>query len=363
MVLDPMLEKQVNAYDAWARASAEFGQRARDFVELVQDPPSVAVGETPGEVVHTDNKVRLIRYAPLTKTQAATPVLIVYALVNRPTILDLQPDRSVVRALLNAGLDVYLVDWGTPSELDQAITLDDHVNRFIHNCARKAMDLSDAKGVTLLGYCMGGTMGAAFAALHPKLVKNLVLMAAPLDFSDTDGGLLWSWSRPEHFDVDQLVDGLGNVPPEFLNVGYQYLKPVQNTVGKWLSFWRMAGDTPAVENFLRMEKWVNDGIPIPGETYRQFIQDIYQHDRLARGEMMIDGARVDIANLTMPVLGVVGHYDHLVPMGATIRFLDKIPAKDQTVFDEKTGHIGLSVSSKSHRALWPRVAEWILARS
>lgn len=348
----------------WLRASAELATRTGDFLRVIQDPPEVDVGETPCDVVHRDNKMRLLRYRPLVQSrQVRTPVVITYALVNKPTILDLQPDRSVVRALLKQGLDVYLIDWGTPSELDQGLTLEDHVSRYMHDSVRRAMELSDAPDVTLLGYCMGGTMSVMFAAFHPDLVRNLILMAAPLDFSGDDGGLLWKWSRPEHFDVDRFVDATGNVAPEFLNSGYQYLRPVENTVGKFHGFWQMAGDDSAVENFLRMEKWVNDGIPVPRETYRQFIKDVYQENRLSEGLMILGRRRVDLGTITMPILALVGEHDHLVPKGATLRILDRLPSTDTTVFDERAGHIGLSVGSRSHRVMWPKVAEWIIERS
>lgn len=351
------------AWQPWLDLYAKEAQRASDFAKLVASPPDVKVGETPADVVYTENKLRLLRYRPLTEKQHATPIVVAYALVNKPTILDLQEDRSVVRRLLEAGHDVYLIDWGTPSDLDRWLGLEDYVDRYYHNCVRKAMEISGAPDVTLLGYCMGGTMGAMFVARHPELVRNFVIMASPLDFGGPESGLLYQWARPEWFDVDQLVDALGNVPGDFLDGGFSTLKPVENNVAKWTSLYRIAGDDKAVENFLRMEKWGRDGIPVPGETYRQYIKDVYQRNLLAKNEMLIGGTRVDIDRITMPVLGLVATSDHLVPPQTTTRFVERVPAVEKEIMSLKAGHIGLAVSSKAHRDFWPKVGEWIAERS
>lgn len=350
-------------WQPWLDLYAKETQRAAEFAKLVASPPKVGLGETPADVVYTENKLRLLRYRPLTAKQHGTPVVIAYALVNKPTILDLQEDRSVVRRLLEAGHDVYLIDWGTPSDLDRWLGLEDYVDRYYYNCVRKAMEVSGAENVTLLGYCMGGTMGAMFAARHPHLVRNLIIMASPLDFSEADSGLLYQWARPEWFDVDQLVDALGNVPGDFLDGGFSTLKPVENNYQKWVGLYRMAGDQKAVENFLRMEQWGRDGIPVPGETYRQYIKDVYQHNLLAKNEMRIAGKKVDLDELTMPILGLVASKDHLVPMETTKRFIERLPSEDKDVMTLPAGHIGLAVSSKAHKDFWPKVAAWIAERS
>lgn len=348
----------VKGLSAWA----ENSERAAKALELMASPPDVRVGETPATVVWQENKMKVLRYEAIAPRKHATPIVVVYALVNRPAILDLQPDRSVVRRLLEAGHDVYLIDWGTPSPLDQHLTLADYVNRYIHNAVRVAKRESGVEQVSILGYCMGGAMSVMYASLHPENVKNLALMAAPLDFAN-DPSLLTAWAKPEHFQVDPIVDAYRNIPADFLAGGFQYLKPFENTVGKFMSLYKLAGDEKAVENYFRMEKWNSDGIPLPGETYRQYIKDLYQTNRLAQGKMEIDGKRVSLAPLTMPLLAITGDNDHLVPAISTTAFVDRAPSADKASIRCATGHIGLSVSSRSHKEVWPKVAQWFAERS
>ncbi|MFA5860138.1 MAG: class III poly(R)-hydroxyalkanoic acid synthase subunit PhaC [Candidatus Thermoplasmatota archaeon] len=359
--MDPMAMPQmmtraaVEATQAWADRIAGFGT-------FLENPPQVSVGETPADVIYSENKLRLLRYRPERGAIHPTPVLIVYALINRPYVLDLQHDRSVVRRLLEAGLDVYLIDWGSPSQIDQWLTLDDYVNRYLENCVDAVRVKSGSSDVTVLGYCMGGAMSTMYAALHPEKVRNLVLMAAPLVFDGGDG-LLRLWSRPEYFDADKIVEAFGNAPGGFLDAGFQFLKPVENMYAKYANFAKYAGNEEFVANFLRMEQWSRDTIPVAGETYRQFIKELYQSNKLARNELALDGKPVRLDGLMMPLLLLTGKFDHLVPNESTSAFLEFVPSTDKEWIDVPTGHIGLSVSSRAHRDVWPKVCEWIVARS
>jgi len=216
--------------------------------------------------------------------------------------------------------------------------------------------------VNLLGYCMGGTMAAMFAALNPTRVRNLILMAAPIDFSGEEG-LLNLWSRPAHFDVDGLIDALGNCPGSLLQSCFQLLKPVQNYVEKYLTLCEKTGDDAFLENFFAMERWANDSIPVAGETFREFVKALYQENRLAIGQMRLNGVPVDLAQITCPLLLLTADLDHLVPPSSTLALRDLVGSQVVDAMSLSAGHIGLAVSSKAHRQLWPAVAAWIGDRS
>jgi polyhydroxyalkanoate synthase len=332
---------------------------ARDRIEAVE------VGETPSEVVYEENKLELHRYSPASvgaERTHDTPILVVYALINRPYILDLQPDRSVVRRLLEAGFEVYLVDWGEPSQLDAALTLADYVCRYLDSCVDATRADAGSDDVHLLGYCMGGTMSAMYAALEPAKVRTLGLMAAGLCFAGT-GGVLETWGDDEFYDPADVTEAFGNVPAEFLDVGFALMDPVNNYVRKYLGLYENLDDEEFVENFARMERWLADGIDVAGETYREFVERVYQENALYEGEMTLDGEAVDLSRVEMPVLQIVGEYDHLVPPEASTPFNDRVPTDDVTTMEFATGHIGLSVSSSSHEELWPAVAAWYADRS
>jgi polyhydroxyalkanoate synthase len=333
--------------------AAEKSTVAADQMEKIED---VDVGQTPSEVVYTENKLELLHYESMTDEQHKTPILIVYALINKPFILDLQPDRSVVRRLLEAGHDVYLVDWNEPSKLDQHLTLDDYVNRYIDNCVDVVRERSGQDSINILGYCMGGTMTAMYTALHGEKVRTLGLMAAGLCFDDT-GGVLELWGDDEYYDPRDVVDVFGNVPAEMLDVGFALMDPVANYVSKYVRLYDNIENDDFVENFARMERWLGEGIDLAGEAYIQFLEDIYQENKLYNNELYLNGTHVDITDIDVPILQITGEYDHLIPSESSKPFNEVVGSTDTEVIEYPTGHIGLAVSGSSHRDVWPRVAE------
>ncbi len=322
----------------------------------------VDVGETPSEVVYEENKLELLHYEPLTDEQHRTPILVAFALINKPFILDLQPDRSVVRRLLEAGHDVYLIDWNEPSRLDRHLTIDDYVNRYIDSCVDVARERSGVDRINLLGYCMGGAMTAMYTALHQQKIRALGLMTAGLCFDDT-GGVLELWGDNEYYDPRDVVDVYGNVPSEMLDVGFALMDPVANYVSKYVRLYDNLENDEFVENFARMEQWLDEGIDLAGETYVQFLEDIYQDNKLHKNELYLGDKHVDITDIEVPIIQIIGEYDHLIPPETSKPFNDVVGSEDIEMIEYPTGHIGMSVSRSTHRDVWPRVAEWFVEKS
>jgi polyhydroxyalkanoate synthase len=331
-------------------------------VQIMSNPPEVDVGTTPADIEYRLNNVKLLHYKPLSDNQEPIPILIIYALINRPYILDLQPDRSVVKSLLENGFDVYLIDWGEPQDKDHMLTVNDYVNNFIDKIVEYILTENGIDQLSILGYCMGGTLSTMYTALHPDKVKNFIAMAAPIYF-ETDESLLHVWANPDYFDVDRVVDTFGNVPPDFLNGGYLFLDPIGNIYSKYMKFLDSVDNEDFVRMFLRMEKWISDGIPLAGEAFREFIKNGYQQNLLVQNKWKLNGNTVNLNNINMPVLNIIGQYDHLVPPSASKPLLDYVGSSDTKELILPTGHIGLSVSSKSHRVLWPQVADWLRPKS
>jgi polyhydroxyalkanoate synthase len=357
-----------NLFSAAMDAQTEALEAAGDAVERSQLLPerlsemaNIEVGTTPSEVVYEENKLELLHYEPQTDEQHGVPVLITYALINKPFILDLQPDRSVVRRLLEAGHDVYLVDWNEPSRLDQHLTLSDYINRYIDNCVDVVRERSGQDSINILGYCMGGTMMAIYTTLYPEKVRNLGLMAAGLYFDET-GGVLEDWGSADYYDPSDVADAFGNVPAEMLDDGFAIMDPVDNYVTKYVGFYDNMDNDEFTANFARMERWLGEGIDVAGEAYVEFLEKIYQDNELYNGEMELDGEHVDLSEVDMPVLLLMGEYDHLIPSESSKPFLDVVPSEDTTAIEYPTGHIGLSVSSASHEDVWPRAAQWFIDR-
>ena len=317
------------------------------------------VGQTPSTVVYEENALELHRYEPA-KREHGTPILIVYALVNRPYILDLQPDRSVVRRLLEAGFEVYLVDWGEPSRLDASLGLADYVCRYLDNCVAAVCDRAAVDDVHLLGYCMGGSLSIMYAALFAERVRTLALMATPVVFDET-GGLLERWGM--RYDPAAVAGTYGNVPAELLAAQFAMMEPVENLLGKYVAFFENLDDEAFVELFARMERWTWDGVDVAGRAFVEFVEEVYQQDRLLAGEITLAGERVEPATIDVPLLQILGAHDHIVPPTSSRPLNDAVASTDERLIEFPAGHVGISVSGRAHAELWPDVCDWLADRS
>ena len=340
-------------------------------MELFLKPPDFSVGTTPSEIIYTEDKMKLIHYIPAVEKPYSVPVLVVYALVNRYYILDLQPDKSVIKKLLDEGFDVYVIDWGYPSGVDRYLTIDDYVNGYLNNAVDKIRERSGLDNITLFGVCQGGTFSVMYAALHPEKVKNLINLVGPVNF-DTDKGLLHVWAKS--LDVDKIVDYYGIVPGDFLNVGFLLTDPFRLMIDKYVGLFEKIENKPGdkegelrneetVKNFLRMEKWIFDSPDQAGETFRQFMKDCYQKNLLIKNEMMLNGKKINLKNITMPLLNVMAEFDHLVPTDAIKPLSDAVSSSDKETLVFPTGHIGIFVGSKSQKEVCPKIAAWLKPRS
>lgn len=318
----------------------------------------VKVATTPKELVFQVEKIKLYKYVRDTKPTYKTPVLISYALVNRHDMLDLQPDRSFIKNLLEMGMDVYIIDWGYPTRADRFYTMDDYVNWFLNDMVDFVREDSGSEKVNLMGICQGGTLSVIYSSLHPEKIKNLVTLVTPFDFSIEDG-LLFKWSR--HMNIDRLVDYYGTIPGEFLNNGFALLKPMMK-VNKYMGVLNTMQDKDKLANFMRMEKWISDSPDQAGECYRQFIKDLYQENKLMKGELVVGKKKVDLKNLTMPLLNIYATEDHLVPPSSTIPLNDHVGSKDKELYKFSGGHIGVFVGGKSQKELAPAVGAWLKKR-
>jgi polyhydroxyalkanoate synthase subunit PhaC len=346
------------------RGYVDFAVKLRRAWELALFPPAVKVGQTPSDVIYQEGRMRVLHYRkpPGVSADHRPPILCVYALINRSYIMDLQPGLSVVEDLLAKGLDVYLIDWGSPNVLDQDLRIHDYVNGYVDSAVRATQREAGVDKIHILGYCMGGAFSTMYTARHPENVQTLSLMAAPLDF-DTQSSFLNVWARAPGFDAWKIARTYGLIPPDFFNTGFSLLDPLRTNYLKFQTLLERIDDQPFVENFLRMELWNMDGIPMAGPTYAEFIDKGYQRNLLVKGEWTLDGddEAIDLRRITMPVATIVGLKDNLVPPESTERVLPHLGTKDVRRFEHPSGHIGLSTSRRAHEDLWPHFADWVIA--
>ncbi len=336
-------------------------ERAKKASDILLGPLETEIARTPYEVIYQEDRVKLKHYIPTREpsTEITTPLLVVYALINRETMLDLQPERSVVKNFLEAGIDLYMIDWGYPSRKDKFLTIDDHVNGYMDNIVDFIRDRCKIDKINLMGICMGGTFCVIYSALHPEKVKNLITTVSPTNF-DTDQGLLHIWMK--NVDVDRMVEAFGNMPGDLMNFGFLLLNPARLMIDKYVGFLENMDNKVFVENFIRMEKWIFDSPDVPGETFRQFVRDFYQKNLLIKSKLVVGGKRVDLKKVTMPLLNIYGQFDHLVPPGAADKITHAVGSKDTEDVCLDTGHIGIYVSSKTQKEFTPKIVRWLKDR-
>lgn len=332
--------------------SAKLAAGAVSLSELARDPQA---GATPREEVWRCDAVRLYRFHGAQPTAGLPPLLIVYALVNRPYMLDLEPERSFVRGLLDAGREVYLIDWGYPAPADRGLGLDDYVLRYLDGCVRHLCKRHATPALDLVGVCQGGTLSLCYTALEAARVRRLALMVTPVDFHAQDF-LLAHWMR--YVDVDHMVDMLGNVPGSLLNWAFLALKPISLTGGKALGLIDILDDPAQLATFARMEQWLQDSPDQAGRAFREFIDAFFRRNALLRGGLVIGARAVDLAQVRQPVLNVYARQDHIVPPAAS-RALDRLLEHSEVSeigFDG--GHIGVFASRRGRTTVPHAVCRW-----
>ncbi|WP_408956267.1 class III poly(R)-hydroxyalkanoic acid synthase subunit PhaC [Natroniella sp. ANB-PHB2] len=334
--------------------------RTMGYMLEMSDVKETEVDATPKDLVYTEDKMKLYHYKPVIKNPCSTPVLIVYALVNKQYVVDIQQDRSMVKKMLEMGLDVYIIDWGYPTQEDKYLTMDDYIDRYINNSVNYILEENGIDEINLLGICQGGTFSTIYSTLYPEKIKNLITMVTPIDFSTNDA-LLFRWGK--HLNIDKMVDAYGILPGNMMNVSFNMLKPFQLTVDKYVGVLEHIDSKEKMKNFMHMEKWIYDSPDQAGETLRQFVKDLYQDNKLIKGELEINGKIVNLDNLDMPLLNVYAEYDHLVPPAASKPLNDLVASEDTTTYSFPVGHIGMFVSSKSQKEITPKITDWILEHS
>ena len=337
-----------------------FRRKLAAGMQNLQQVGNYDFGASNKELVYAEDKIKLWRFVSQSARSSRRPILICYALVNTPWMVDLQPDRSLVARLLELGEDVYLIEWGYPDLADRWLTLEDYILGYMDRCVDQVRQRHDLERINLLGICEGGAFSLCYAALRGHKLQNLITMVTPVDFHTPDN-MLSHWTR--QMDVDLFVDTLGNVPADLMNWCYLTLKPVRLNQQKYVGLVDVLDDPREIENFLRMEKWIFDSPDQAGEAFRQFIKDFYQGNKLIKGEVEIGDVRVDLKSIHLPVLNIYAEQDHLVPPSAARPLRDAVGTRDYTELSFKGGHIGIYVSGRAQREVPGAIHDWLGKRT
>lgn len=313
--------------------------------------PAPTLMPTPRATIATDGTASLYRFLP---AGTGTPVLLVPSMINRWYVLDLRKGVSLVEAMVAAGLDVWCLDWGIPEDEDRYLTWTDVLDR-LDRMIRKVRRETGAAKLAILGYCMGGTLAAIDAALHPERVAALVDLAGPIDFSA--GGMLRRMVDPRWFDGGAIADA-GNVAPVQMQAGFVALRPTID-LAKLVSMPDLVGDPKAQASYRALETWASDNIPFPGEAYRTYIKDLYQDNALFEGRHHVRGRRVDLGAIQAPTMAIIAERDTICPPAAATALLDKVGTKDTQTLRVPGGHVGAVVGSRAAREMYPALITWL----
>lgn len=317
------------------------------------------MASTPKELVFGMDKMKLYHYIPKAKKLNKTPLLVSYALVNKQYMMDIQPGKSVIEKLLEGGQDVYIIDWGYPTAEDRYLGMGDYINVYIDACVDFIREKHKVEKINLLGICQGGTFSFIYTALHQEKIKNLVSMVTPMDFHCHDI-TLFKWGSD--LNPAKMVEAFGNVPGEFMNAGFVFLKPFDLLVDKYVSILDILDDEEALANFLRMEHWIFDSPDQAGRCFEEFVQNMFVENKLYKGEFVLDGQKVDLKKVTCPTIVLLGTKDNQVPPNSTRVIPDVIGSKDVELHEIETGHIGLFVGGRSQREVAPKINEFLTKR-
>jgi len=334
---------------------------AVEYSNLILTRDDAAIATTPKEALWTWRKLTLWRYRSPNRIHPV-PVMLVFALINRAHIFDLRPGHSFVEYLLDEGFDVLLLDWGEPGDEDEDQGLDFYVCDAIPAAIREARRATGADEVTLLGWCIGGTLVAMHAALEPETpVRNLLCLTTPID---TAGSLYGRWVSREHLDPEDVVSAWPAVPGVAIDSANKMMKPVVN---HWITYRKLWDDVQVGrarrDAYQSMAKWVADNPPWPGRAYTEWITSMYQENRLNKGTMRLRGRRVDLRRIEQNLLVVTAGADHIAPRSNSMPLVELPRSADITHYDRAGGHIGLMAGSKARNEIWPDIADWLRERS
>lgn len=305
------------------------------------------IGATPHSVVWTENKWRLLKFSPQAK-KFKTPVLMVPSLINRWYVLDLGRERSFIEWLVAQGHEVFCIDWGTPGAEDRYLTWDDIGGRYLGRAVRIAA--RETGKTHVLGYCLGGTLAAAYVAAFPDGVASFTALAAPIDFEHA--GIMSAWTRTPTFDVRSILEAFGNIPHPLMQASFRMLKPTLQAV-KLVAVLDRAWDDEFLDGFLATEKWGSDNVSFPGECYARYIEELYRQNRLVGGTFTVCGRPAQLPSIKCPVLAVAFADDHIVPVPSAEPLVTLVGARDKQIVVDRGGHVGAVVSKKASTRLWP----------
>jgi polyhydroxyalkanoate synthase len=343
-------------------------------LEWLQSDPTDVVDRTPFDIVHQQDKLIVRHYRPLQDDhwqmgtevlqvharRRAVPVLLIPPLMVRPFIFDLAPRKSVVRTLLKAGFDVYLVDFGVPDRQDTQVTLDRYVLDWLPQAVEATCRTAGTDALALYGYCMGGMFALMYTSVHqdPR-VRAIVTIGAPVD-AHKMGPLAWL-VRAGHGQIDFLSRRLGNIPGPISSTAFRLTNPWKS-VTRYSDLFVNLWNDEYVQGFDAISAWTGNFIDYPGEAFRQILGDFLTENKFRDGRWTFGGTAADLGVVTCPILAFAGAADKVVPPDAAREILELVGSQDRTFIEVPGGHMGVFAGREAPKKVWDVSVRWLADR-
>lgn len=338
-------------------AARSLDALGRGFGSRSEDPTPV----TPYDVIYEGGKVSLRHYQPERRVHA-TPIVLVYALIKRPFVLDLQQGKSVVESLLKQGFEIYLIDWIPPTKADRWRGFETYVNEDLANAVRAVQIAEGVDQVTVLGYCFGALLALLYTAAHPENVRNLITLTIPFDMGRRELAFYNLMDGMTDAAVELIAQVYGNCPAWMVNGGFVAMAPVHHALDKYVGLYRNAKRDGYAEMFELFERWMQSDVPLAGQIFRELVKQVFKRNALVKGEFKLGDRLVDLKQVTCPLLNIVAEYDDVVHPQSSLPLPEYLGSADKRNLTFPTGHLGAVVSAGAIGKLWPQVAEWLAAR-
>ena len=329
-------------------------------LSLPQTESDLDVGPTPKELIYSNETARLYHYEAMESEVYRLPVLIIMSPVAKGYILDLAHGQSLIEYLLMQGHDVYMLDWAAPRRNQASLSLADYVIDLVGGCIDAVVEDSGEQELTLVGYCMGGMLSCMYTALHPdSAVSNLACFTTPVNGDGME--LFKKWASSPAFDIDRLIDELGNIPGDMINQSIQALRPLQRSANQ-MRLLNNASDDAFVKAHLRFDRWAVDQLALPGELARDMMTAFIRDNRIVDGSLELRGENAAFSRITVPFLHVAAQFDHIVPAAASQDLIGMVSSEDKQEIIMKGGHVSLVAGGNAVFRLWPQLDAWLSRR-
>jgi polyhydroxyalkanoate synthase len=327
---------------------------------------TLEVGQTRSEVISEMGKVKVIHYAPFKKRTSLIPLLIITPLLSKPYILDLHPGLSFIEHLVKEGFDVYLIDFGVPDENDGSLGFEDYIFGYIPSAVEGVLRVASSNSLSLLGYCLGGVFTLLYVTLSDnKPVKNIVLVATPVDFSRL--GLHYHFWK--NVDADRLVNLFGNIPPELIIASFNLIAGIRNPLRylkKHMDLFKNIPNREYVKKVLLINRWLAESPPFPAKAFKQLIKEFFRKNALIKMNLRIGGKVADLSKIECPILILSHKADVVSPPESAKALLDVVSTQDKEFIEVSggdTGHIDIIIGDEGPKLTWPTIVSWLKPRS